>query len=145
MELFHSSSIYTSVATTTRAKEYMMSEEWDDKDKPSIKFIIDGNCQGQIGVTSAGPSGADSFCGKLQCVTVTHHNDKVKVPSNHWFIQSGPWYAAGILSSPRPLYIELCGTVPNLFEACVSDYCRKQFSGIKVGQWRFPFWRLAVT
>ena len=42
-----------------------MSEEWDNKDKLSIKFILDENCWDRIGVTSAGPGGADRFCGKL--------------------------------------------------------------------------------
>ena len=104
MEFFYSS-IYTSGTPTPRAKEYMMSEEWYDKDNLSIKFIPDEKCQGRIGVTSAGPGGADCFCGKLQCVTVTHHKSQVKVPSNRWFIQAGPRCASGLLSSPRLPYI----------------------------------------
>jgi hypothetical protein len=44
----------------------MMSEEWDEKDKISIKLILDENCRGRIGVTSAGPGSADRFCGKVQ-------------------------------------------------------------------------------
>ena len=68
----------------------MTSEEWDEKDKISIKFILNENCRGWIGVTSAGPGSVDHFCGKLKCVTVTHHQSKVMVPSNCWFIQAGP-------------------------------------------------------
>jgi hypothetical protein len=68
----------------------MMSEEWDEKDNISIKFILDENFRGRIGVTSAGPGGAYRFCGKVQCVTDTHRKSKVKVPSNHWFSQAGP-------------------------------------------------------
>ena len=80
-----------------------MSEEGDEKDKISIKFILDKICRGRIGVTSAGPGGDDRFCGKFQCVTVTHGNSKVKFPSNHWFIQSCPRSAAGIISPLRLL------------------------------------------
>jgi hypothetical protein len=43
MEIFRGSSIDTSGAPTPRAKEYMMSEEWDEKDKISIKLILDEN------------------------------------------------------------------------------------------------------
>jgi hypothetical protein len=67
MEIFRGSSIDTSGAPTPRAKEYMMSEEWDEKDKISIKLILDENCRGRIGVTSAGPGGADRFCGNAIC------------------------------------------------------------------------------
>jgi hypothetical protein len=86
IELFRGSSVDTSGAPTPRAKEYMMSEEWDENDKMHIKFILDENCRGRIGVTSAGHGGADRFCGKVQCVTATHRKSQVKVPSNHWFI-----------------------------------------------------------
>jgi hypothetical protein len=139
MELFRGSSIDTSGALTPRTKEYMMSGEWDEKDKIIIKFILDENCQGRIGVTSAGPGGADRFCGKVQCVTATHRKSQVKVPSNHWFIQAGPLSAAGLLSFPRLPSMELCGPVPKLFEDHVSDVHRKQFSGLNMGQWRFLF------
>jgi hypothetical protein len=61
----------------------MMSGEWDEKDKISIKFILDENCRGRIGETSAGPGGADPFCGKVICVTANHWKSQVKVPSNH--------------------------------------------------------------
>jgi hypothetical protein len=44
MELFIGSSIDTSGAPTPRAKEYMMSGEWDEKDKISIKFILGEKC-----------------------------------------------------------------------------------------------------
>jgi hypothetical protein len=64
MELFCGSSIHKYGALTPRAKEYIMSGEWDENDKISIKVIIDENCRGQIGVTSAGLGGADRFCGK---------------------------------------------------------------------------------
>jgi hypothetical protein len=139
MELFHGPYIDTSGAPTPRAKEYMMSGKWDEKDEISIKFILDENCWGQIGVTSAGPGSADRFCGKVQCVTATHQKSQVKVPSNHWFIQAGPRSAAGLISFPRLPSMELGGPVPKLFEARVSDVRRKQFSGLTMGQWRFLF------
>ena len=44
MQFFCGSSIDTSGAPNPRAKEYIMSEEWDNKDKLSIKFILDENC-----------------------------------------------------------------------------------------------------
>jgi hypothetical protein len=44
MELFRGSSIDTYGAPTPRAKEYMMSGEWDEKDKISIKLNLDENC-----------------------------------------------------------------------------------------------------
>jgi hypothetical protein len=65
MDIFCGSYIDTSGAPTPRAKEYIMSEEWDEKDEISIKLILDENCRGCIGVTSAGPGGADRFCGKV--------------------------------------------------------------------------------
>jgi hypothetical protein len=139
IELFRGSYIDTSGAPTPRAKEYIMSGEWDEKDKISIKFIIDENCRGRIGVTSAGPGGADRVCGKVQCVTATHRKSQVKVPSNRWFIQAGPRSDAGLLSFPRLPSMELGGPVPKLFEARVSDVRRKQFSGLTMGQWRFLF------
>ena len=67
-----------------------MSEVGDDKDKMSINFIIDENCRGRIGVTSAVTGGDDCFCVKFQCVTVTHRKSKGKSPSNHWFIPYVP-------------------------------------------------------
>ena len=99
----------------------MIIEEWDDKYKLSIRFIIDGICQVLIGVTSAGPGGAGCFCGKLQCVTVTNWKSQVKVPSNYWFIQSGARSFAGLLSYTRLPSIELGCTVPKSFESLVSD------------------------
>jgi hypothetical protein len=116
-----------------------MSGEWDEKDKISIKFILDENFRGRIGVTSAGLGGADLCCGKVQCVTATLRKSQGKVPSNHWFIQAGPRSAAGLLSFPRLPSLELGGPVPKLFEARVSDVRRKQFSGLTMGQWRFLF------
>jgi hypothetical protein len=139
MEVCRGSSTDTSGVPTPRAKEYMTGGEWDEKDKVSIKFIIDENCRGQIGVTSAGPRGADRFCGKVQCVTATHRKSQVKVPSNHWFIQAGPRSAAVLLSFPRLPSMELGGPVPKLFEAHVSDVCRKQCSGLTMGKWCFLF------
>jgi hypothetical protein len=62
-------------------------------------------------VISAGPGGADRFCGKVQCVTATDRKSQVKVVGNHWFIQAGPRFASGILSFPRLLYMELGGPV----------------------------------
>ena len=76
MELVCGLSIKTSGSPTTIAIEYMMREEWDEKDKLSKNF------RGRIGVTSATPGGVDIFCGKLQCVTVTHRQSQVKFPSN---------------------------------------------------------------
>jgi hypothetical protein len=49
MELFRGSSIDTSGAPTPRAKEYMMSEEWDEKYKISIKFILDETVEDGLG------------------------------------------------------------------------------------------------
>ena len=72
MEFFRGSSIDTYGALNLRAKEYMMSEQCYDKDKLSIKFIIDENWHGRIGLTCSGPGGADRFYGMFQCVTVTH-------------------------------------------------------------------------
>jgi hypothetical protein len=139
MELFRGSSIDSSGAPTPRAKEYTTNGEWDEKEKTSIKFILDENFRGRIGVTSAGPGGADRVCGKVKCVTATHRKSQVKVPSNHWFIQAGPRSDAGLLSFPRPPSMELGGPVPKLFEARVSDVRRTPFSGFTMGQWRFLF------
>ena len=78
-----------------------MSEEWDEKDNLSIKFILDVNCQGQIGVTYDGHGGAYRFCGKFQCVTITHRKSQIKLPRDHWLIQDVPQYTAGILYHSR--------------------------------------------
>ena len=102
VELFHGSSIDTSVSATPWAKEHMLSDEWDEKDKLSITLILSENFRGRMSVTSAGPGGADCFCGKLKCVTVTNFKYQVKFPSNHFFIQDGPQSADIFLSSPRP-------------------------------------------
>jgi hypothetical protein len=139
MEIFCGSSIDTSGALTQRAKEYMMSEEWDEKDNISIKLILNENCRGRIGVASAGPGGADRFCGKVQCVTATHWKYQVKIPSNHWFIQAGSRCASGLLSIPILPSMDLGGPVSKLFEARVSDVRRKQYSGLTMGQWHFLF------
>jgi hypothetical protein len=109
----------------------MMSGEWDEKDKISITFFLDANCRGRIGVTSAGPDGAARFCGRVQRVTATHRKYQVKVPSNHWFIQAGPRYAAGLLSFQRLPSMELGAPVPKLFEARVSDVRRKKLVGLQ--------------
>ena len=117
--------INTYGALTPRAKEFMISEDWDEKGKLSIKFIIGKFCRDQIGVTSAGPGSADCFSCKLQFVTVTHHKSQFKVPINHWFIQAGPRSDSGPLYFPRLPSIELGEIVPKLFEARVSDSQKK--------------------
>jgi hypothetical protein len=116
-----------------------MSEEWDKKDKISIKFILDENCRGRIGVTSAGPGGAGRFFGKVKCVTATHRKSQVKITSNHWFIQAGPRSASGLLSFPVLPSMDLGGPVSKLFETRVSDVRRKQFSGLAMGKLCFLF------
>jgi hypothetical protein len=49
MEIFRGSSIDTSGDPTPRAKDYMMSEEWDEKDKISIKLILDETAEAILG------------------------------------------------------------------------------------------------
>ena len=63
----------------SRANEYIISEEWYEKDNLSINFILDVNCRGWIGVTSIGTCGADGFCIKLKRVFVfkSGHRDHI--------------------------------------------------------------------
>ena len=42
----------------------MLSADWDEKHKLSITLILSENLQRRMRVTSAGPGGADCFCGK---------------------------------------------------------------------------------
>ena len=58
-ELFCGSSINTYITLTPIEKEYMIIEEWDEKDELSIKIILDEDCQGRIGSTSDGTGGED--------------------------------------------------------------------------------------
>ena len=78
-----------------------MSDKWDEKNKISIKFVLDETFRGRIGVTSAGPGDAERFCGTLQYVAVTHRKSQVKVPSNYCFIEPEPQSTDGRLSSAR--------------------------------------------
>ena len=80
----------THLALRLQQQRNTQSDEWDDKDKLSIKFILDEMFRGWIGVTSAGPVSDDSFYGKFQCVTATYWKSQIKVLSNYWFIQSVP-------------------------------------------------------
>jgi hypothetical protein len=100
MEIFRGSSIDTYGAPTPRAKEYMMSEEWDEKDNISIKLILDENCRGHIGVTSAGPGGADRF---LKQSTMCYcHSSKVSSQDSKQSLVYSSWLSICFWSSFFP-------------------------------------------
>jgi hypothetical protein len=87
-----------SPAPTTKA--YIPTVEGGTKERIGIRLIVDDNCAGRIGTTSASPSGDDRFGGKSNCTIAAHKRSRVAIKSQFWYIQAGPRSPSGLFASP---------------------------------------------
>jgi hypothetical protein len=99
-------------APTPRTKAYIATGEWDVNERIGIRLIVDDNCAGWIGTTSASPSGVDRFCGKLNCTIAAHKRSHVAIKSQFWYIQAGPRSPSGLFASPSLPAGSLGGPIP---------------------------------
>jgi hypothetical protein len=108
-------------APTPRTKAYIATGEWDAKERIGIRLIVDDNCAGRIGTTTASSSGVDRFSGKLNCTIAAYTRSRVAIKSQFWYIQAGPRSPSGLFASPSLPVASLGGPIPKSYEARVSD------------------------